>query len=195
MDTAFRRATHIILVLLITAYLQLGHADNSGQESYYTELLSKLASAQTELEGRQIESDVWQYWFSLSPTPEIRRDLDSGMERRRVYDLEGAEQYFDKVIHKAPNYAEGYNQRAFARFLREDLSGSLSDLEKTLALVPQHFGALSGMYHVLRLQNRPKAALKALQDAVRLHPWIQERGGLPESMWPENYRAIHEQAI
>ena len=196
MSSTLMIATRAISVFLVSALLQLGHAENTRQEqALYDELFQQLASAKSEQEGRRIESDIWQFWFSQSPTPEIRKALDSGMERRRVYDLEGAELHFDKVVNEAPQYAEGYNQRAFARFLREDLDGSLSDLEKTLELVPEHFGALSGMYHVLRLQNRPKAALKALQDAVALHPWIQERGGLPNNMWPDNYRAIHEEAI
>ena len=96
------------------------------------------------------------------------------------------------VIEAAPDYAEGYNQRAFVRFLREDFEGSLSDLEKTLEYKPWHFGALSGMYHVLRVQSRHSAALALLRKAVVIHPWIQERGALPKEMWPESYQLIHE---
>lgn len=195
MNSTLMMAIRVIPFFLVSTLLQLSHAQDTHQQDYYKKLFQQLASAKSEQEGRQIESDIWQYWFNQSPTPEIRRDLDKGMERRRIYDLEGAEQYFDDIVNDAPQYAEGYNQRAFARFLREDLDGALTDLEKTLELVPEHFGALSGMYHVLRLQNRPKAAFKALQDAVTLHPWIQERGGLPKNMWPDNYRAIHEKAI
>ena len=62
---------------------------------------------------------------------------------------EAAEHHFDKVILSAPDYAEGYNQRAFIRFLREDYDNALADLEIVLELEPNHFGASSGLYHIL----------------------------------------------
>jgi len=72
------------------------HAD----DSLYNSLFEQLATAPTEQEGRAIESDIWQYWFNQSPTPEIRVELDKGMERRRIYDLEGAEQHFSNIIER-----------------------------------------------------------------------------------------------
>ena len=169
------------------------HANESSSEK--RALLEQLRQAQSESEGRKIEGEIWELWFSQAPTAEIRESLDAGMSRRDSYDYEAAENYFDDVVAAAPNYAEGYNQRAFARFLREDFEGSKKDLEKTLELEPDHFGALSGMYHILRIENRHKAALGFLQKAVSLHPWIQERFGLPEEMWPEHYRQLQEESI
>lgn len=147
-------------------------------------LFDRLAKAQTQKEGREIEAEIWHYWFNQAPNKEIKNDLEFGRKRREAYDYEAAENAFDKVVAAAPNFAEGYNQRAFARFLRENFSGSLEDLEKALELEPRHFGAMSGMFHVLRLMNRNKAAFKVLQDAVKIHPWIKERGALPETMQP-----------
>lgn len=159
------------------------------------ELLSQLAEAKTELLGRQAESRVWEFWFNESPTVEARRLLDAGRARREAYDYSAAEKLFDELITVAPQYAEAYNQRAFVRFLRDNFDGALADLEVTLTMKPWHFGALSGMYHVLRLQNRTSLAFGSLEQAVEIHPWIQERGALPENMWPDNYRLLKQEGL
>lgn len=181
----------LIGVLILTVNTVSANADDSSSSNAVEALLFKtLANAPDEKSGRRAEGDIWNYWFDLSPTQEIRAFLDEGRERREAYDYETAEKNLDKVVELAPDYHEGYNQRAFVRFLRENYQGSLVDLERTLELEPKHFGALSGLYHILRIQNRPEAALSALKSAVELHPWIQERHALPEHMWPESYRAI-----
>lgn len=155
-------------------------------------LLKRLSVAATESEGRLAESAVWEHWFRESPSTEVYELLQEGRKRREAYDYEAADALFNRVIEAAPDYAEGYNQRAFVRFLREDFEGSLADLEKTLEYKPWHFGALSGMYHVLRVQNRHSAAIALLRKAVAIHPWIQERGALPKELWPDRFRSIHE---
>ncbi len=155
-------------------------------------LLATLAQAETEPHGRHAESQLWEYWFSQSQSVEARHLLEKGMQRRESYDYSAAEQHFDELINIDPGYAEGYNQRAFVRFLRENFDGALSDLEITLEMKPWHFGALSGMYHVLRTQNRTSLAFDRLKQAVEIHPWIQERAALPPEMWSEKYRLLQQ---
>jgi len=155
-------------------------------------LFEALATAKNAQVARTAEGAIWEYWFDQSPTPNIRASLDAGMERREAYDYEAAENHFDLVVESAPDYAEGYNQRAFIRFLRENYEEAQADLEVVLSLEPDHFGAMSGMYHILQIQNRPKAAIKILQKAVAVHPWLNEHANLPKAMWPDNYRKIHE---
>jgi len=181
----------VILVLFVaTCAVTANESPTPG--SFETVLLQRLAAATSEAEGRLAESAVWEHWFSESPNAEIHDWLQRGRKKRESYDYEAAEKLFEQVVEAAPDYSEGYNQRAFVRFLREDFDGSLADLEKTLEFKPWHFGALSGMYHVLRLQNRHSAAFGLLSQAVAIHPWIQERGALPKELWPDSYRAIHE---
>ncbi len=166
-------------------------SDTSTSDANKIALFANLANAKTEKEGKLAEEAIWQYWFDQSPTTDVRAILDAGIERREAYDFEAAEKHFDKVVELAPNYAEGYNQRAFARFLRENYENSKTDLETAIKLEPDHFGALSGLYHVLQIQNRQKAAINMLQKAVVIHPWLRERLALPKDLWPENYRKIH----
>ncbi|MBC7281788.1 tetratricopeptide repeat protein [Hoeflea sp.] len=142
-------------------------------------LFTALKNAKTEREGRIAENAIWDWWVSQAPTPEVRGAIDRGMERRGSHDFEAAEAALDIVVREAPSYAEGWNQRAFVRFLRDDVDGALSDLEKAVELEPDHFGAWSGMYHLLKRIGRPEAAIAALSRAVAIHPWLKERGMLP----------------
>lgn len=188
---------HRALALLMIAISSLWLAQQSWALEYMLSeddrlMLENLATAPSEQQGRQAESALWEHWFDLAPTQRARELLDHGRERREAYDYEAAEALFDELIALAPTYFEAYNQRAFVRFLRQNYSGSLSDLEKTLELYPNHFGALSGLYHVMLVDSRIDDAMKALKRAVTIHPWLKERGQLPESMWPDSYRAIHE---
>lgn len=183
------------LLITLTAILPASHVianDEPAPDSYEAVLLQRLAVATSEADGRLAESALWEHWFSLAPGDDVHDWLQQGRKKRESYDYEAAEALFDRVIDAAPDYSEGYNQRAFVRFLREDYEGSLADLEKTLDMRPWHFGALSGMYHVLRLQNRHGPAFELLRQAVTIHPWIQERGALPKDKWPDSYRQIHE---
>ena len=186
-----RLAGQALAVLFLTLGVMHGQlAASSEAEKKF--LFDRLAAAESELEGRLAEEAIWRFWFDLSPTPEVRESLDAGIERREAYDFEAAEQHFDKVIELAPEYAEGYNQRAFIRFLRENFGEAESDLETVLKLTPDHFGAMAGMYQVMLRQDRQNVALKMLQQAVEIHPWIKERFGLPKSMWSKKYRDLHE---
>ena len=171
------------IVRFAVAAILLGLACSSAQALGAEDaLMKRLSEAATQEDGRNAEDAVWRYWLDEAPTVEVRGHIDEGMRKRDGYDFAGAEAEFDKVVELAPEYAEGYNQRAFARFLRDNTEGALADLERTLELKPRHFGALSGMYHVLFRMGRTEAATANLEKAVALHPWLKERSLLPRSL-------------
>lgn len=142
-------------------------------------LFRYLAAATTEQEGRTVEDEIWRFWLDLAPDAASRALVDRAMERRSSYDFQKAEELLDEAIARAPGYAEAWNQRAFIRFLRENYAGAEGDLHRTLQLEPKHFGALSGLFHVLFRQGRTEAANAALEKAVAIHPWLKERSMLP----------------
>ena len=167
---------HTAALAIAVAYPAALLADTAGQRE---RLFTTLKAAKTEREGRAAENAIWQWWLNQAPTPAVRKAIDHGMERRESYDFEAAEAAFDVAVRDAPDYAEGWNQRAFARFLRDNNDGALSDLEMAVQLDPEHFGAWSGMFHVLFRMGRPSVAFSALSRAVTIHPWLKERGMLP----------------
>jgi len=176
----------VVMVLLFTASTVSSDDSVARKQA----LFKALANAANEADGRAAEREIWEFWFSQSPTRDVRVWLDAGIERREAYDYEAAETHLDKVIELAPNYAEGYNQRGFIRFLRQNYAESQADLEIALELEPNHFGALAGMYQIHSIQSRQAAAMSMLQNAVEIHPWIRERHALPKDMWPESYRKL-----
>ncbi|MDF1607938.1 tetratricopeptide repeat protein [Hoeflea sp. YIM 152468] len=174
-----QRRDFLVDVFAVAALAALASPARADTADHRETLFEALRTAKTEAEGRAAENAIWRWWLDQAPTPEVRDAIDHGMKRRESYDFEAAEKAFDIAVRDAPSYAEGWNQRAFARFLRDNIEGALSDLERAVELDPDHFGAWSGMYHVLIRMGRPEVAVAALSRAVTIHPWLKERGMLP----------------
>lgn len=81
-----------------------------------------------------------------------------------------AEDLLDQVVVLNPEFAEGWNRRATLYFTKLDYSRSLADIEKTLALEPRHFGALSGLAVIMQRLNRNQDALKAWYRVLEIYP-------------------------
>ena len=79
------------------------------------DLISKARAAETETQGRLFSSQMWVLWVD-APDDSAQAVLDRGMGRRESFDLLGAIKDFDALIDYCPDYAEGYNQRAFGQF-------------------------------------------------------------------------------
>jgi len=141
------------------------------------DLLKQAQAARTEAEGRQIAGELWKLW-AKAPDEPAQALLDRGMEARASYDFLGALEALDKLVDYCPDYAEGYNQRAFVNFLRQDYETALTDLELALERAPRHVAALSGKALTLMGLGRHDEAQLVLRRAVELNPWIPERGML-----------------
>ena len=137
-------------------------------------LHTRLLNAQTETEAAAIADRIWHIWLT-APDTQAQDMLDRGIARRNAWDLEMSEALFDRLIGYCPDYVEGYNQRAFSRFLRQDYDGALEDIDRVLSVNPYHFGALAGKALALMQQGRSKLAQKALREAIGVHPFLRER--------------------
>jgi len=90
------------------------------------------------------EDALWAIWFRAD-SPENNEILD------RVRVLIGREQFKEaealatRLIANAPNFAEAYNQRAFAYFLEGRLPESAADCQRVLTRNPFHIGAIEGL--------------------------------------------------
>ena len=81
----------------------------------------------------------------------------------------------NRLVEYCPEYAEGYNQRAFVNFLRQDFPPALGDLDRAIELSPNHIAALSGRALTLMGLGRNEEAREALKQALELNPWLSER--------------------
>ncbi len=139
-----------------------------------SDLIAQARAAQSEAEGRALSDRMWQLWTD-APDAHAQGLLDKGMERREVFDFAGALESFDALVAYCPDYAEGYNQRAFVHFLREAYETALPDLARTLDLSPRHVGALSGQALTFHALGRDAQAALSLRAALELNPWLSER--------------------
>ena len=164
--------------LALAAIMLIPFAAMAADAAEREALFRTLREAKTEREGRMAEDAVWRMWMAEAPTATVKEAVAEAMRRREVYDFSGALAILDRVVAEAPFYAEGWNQRAFIRFLRDDFDGSLEDIERALALEPRHFAALAGKALVLMRQGRIEPGQAALRRAVEIHPWLKERSML-----------------
>ncbi len=138
------------------------------------DLMAALRTAPDEMTARRITGELWQVWLT-APDQRAKNLLDEGMSRREMLDFSGAIIAFDTLITYCPTYAEGWNQRAFARFLQGDYDGALGDLDMALEISPDHIGAQSGKALSLLGLGRNEEAQGVLRDALALNPWLPER--------------------
>ena len=115
------------------------------------------------------EQALWSIWHR-SGKSEVDRRLHEGIAAMQQGTLPDAVSIFTDVIDMAPDFAEGYNKRATTYYLMQEYEKSIADCEKTLALNPIHFGALSGTgLNYLGLRNLAKA-LEYFERAVAVNP-------------------------
>ena len=137
-------------------------------------LIEAANAAEDERAGRTVSDQMWEVWLR-APDAIAQEVLDRGMRQRGNFDFVGAFESFDALVTYCPNYAEGYNQRAFVSFLREDFAAALLDLDRALLLSPNHVGAQSGRALTLMNLGRKDDARVQLQAALENNPWLSER--------------------
>lgn len=136
-----------------------------------SELFSRLKRASSPGEAAQVERAIWEIW-SITTEASADQHLQRGIRAMSVGDWATSLLEFEAVIAAAPDFAEGWNKRATLYYLIGEYEASVSDIERTLALEPRHFGALSGLALIREAQDRPFEALEALERVLSLHPHL-----------------------
>lgn len=137
-------------------------------------LFEQIQASETPGEAQELNGQLWELWTD-APDATAQEMLDRGMGRRSSYDFLGALQDFDALVAYCPDYAEGYNQRAFVHYLRGDYRAALVDLDLALARSMNHLGALSGKGLSLMALGHNEDARQVLEFALSLNPWLPER--------------------
>ncbi len=137
-------------------------------------LISDARAATSASMAQRASAAMWAEWVR-APDAAAQQMLDEGMQRRVAGDLVGAVTALDALVSYCPDYAEGWNQRAFANFLRGDYAAALPDLDRALALRPRHVAALSGKGLTLIHMGRIADGQAAIRAALEFNPWLNER--------------------
>ena len=119
-----------------------------------------------------IEGTIWQVWGE-SGKPTVDLFYARGVNAMSARRLDDALEFFDAIVELDPEFAEGWNKRATVYFLLGEYEASIADVERTLALEPRHFGALSGLAMIRIALDDPAGALAAFRDAIKVHPHLR----------------------
>ena len=140
---SFRLVSAAIVLVLAGGAASATCPDAPDHAGRIDDLIAQVQDAETEDSARALSNRMWEYWTD-APNPQAQAILDRGMTKRSGWDLLGALKDFDALVAYCPAYAEGYNQRAFVNFLRQDYASALADLDLALKRNPRHVAALSG---------------------------------------------------
>ncbi len=117
------------------------------------------------------EQALWAIWFR-SGDKSIDDMLQKGADHIKREQYAEAVDLLTEVTQTAPEFAEGYNQRAIAYFMLEEWEQSIDDCKKVVTLNPIHFGALAGMGQCYLRLGDLREALQAFQQALEIHPGL-----------------------
>jgi tetratricopeptide (TPR) repeat protein len=177
-----RYALRFFLALAIAfAFFTPVYADAAADKKAIDPLFIQLKNAPDAATARTIVSQIWYHWFTPSD-PALASRMRVVLAAREAGDLTEAIQLADDLIKDYPDYAEGWNQRATMNYMAHEFDASLADIEKTLALEPRHFGALSGRAMIYLAQNKRALALKDIIAALAINPFLAEKSLFPELM-------------
>ncbi len=137
-------------------------------------LFEQARNAPNERVARGAADGLWQIYLR-APDDKAQAVLDRGMARRGGYDYFGAKIDFDLLIEYCPDYAEGWNQRAYTFYLQGEFDKALADLDAALERSPAHIGAQSGRALTLMQLGRIDQARAQMLAALENNPWLSER--------------------
>ena len=156
--------------------------DNPDEEkSRLEELYAELAEADTPQASERIAREIQMIWIkSGSDTVDVL--MSRAGKAIRSDDSALALDLLDVVVILKPSYAEGWNRRATVHYMREEFGKSLVDIERTLALEPRHWGALSGLAIIQRRLGYTDEALQTFRKALEINPNLENAGEAVEDL-------------
>lgn len=135
-------------------------------------LYALLATAEDEQAAEQTSKAIYRLWAdsgSDTVTVLMARAVKAMQDKNQKLAL----RLLDAVVEQAPDYAEGWSQRAHVLFLEDEGHRALGDLRRALALDPNHFRALSALGHILREYGEKSGALAAYRKLLEVHPFAE----------------------
>lgn len=166
-NLAMRTLCFALLLVVTVAGSRPAAADQN--DPRLDNLFLILQSSDEQLEVRAAENLIWTTWIAHEDS-ENTRLMHIGIKAMADRRFDDAVEVYTALIDQAPDYAEAWNKRATVYFIQGKLALATADVEQTLALEPRHFGALSGLGQIEMLRGNGDAALKAFEDAVKVHP-------------------------
>jgi tetratricopeptide (TPR) repeat protein len=141
-------------------------------EQRLDKLFAELKRERNERAAQRIAGRISEQWAN-SGSASI--DLMMGWSQTAIASqkFDVALDMLDQIVTMRPRFAEGWNRRATVHFLMKNYAKSMSDINRTLALEPRHFGALAGMAQILKDTGQKQLALNAWERVLALYPMMR----------------------
>jgi len=162
-----RRFAAIVLVAALVTVPAAASADQG--DTRLDGLFAKLHTATSQEEADKISESIWEIWTHAG-NEEVDRLMTVGIVAMAQEHFTLALASFNAIVDKAPAFAEGWNKRATVYYLIGRYGESIADVDRTLALEPRHFGAISGLGLIHLAQGDEQAALAAFERALQVNP-------------------------
>ena len=145
------------------------------------DLYAHLATAQDEEASKPIVEAIERIW--LTPGSDtISALMERAMQAVGHKRSDLALQLLSAVVDLAPDYAEGWNRRAYVFYSEGDYERALGDLRRVLALDGSHYKALDGLGQIMRQLDHKPQALKAYEKLLAVHPFWPNIQGVVEEL-------------
>lgn len=132
-------------------------------------LFKALRNAHSAEEAAPIEARIWAIWTVTGDTATDGL-MSVGIAAMGAERYDDALRVFDRIVMRQPDFAEGWNKRATVYYLLGEYRKSEADIDRTLALEPRHFGALSGLGLCELALGHEEKALAAFERALAINP-------------------------
>ncbi len=136
-------------------------------------MFAELRRAKNEALAADVAERIKNEW-NQSGSATIDLLMQWASEAMDKKDYPTALDFLDQAIVLKPQFAESWNRRATTHFLAGNYSKSMTDIERTLALEPRHFGALSGMGMIFLDLGKKDLALAAMRKALDVYPQLRD---------------------
>ncbi|MBM3533810.1 MAG: tetratricopeptide repeat protein [Alphaproteobacteria bacterium] len=169
-----RLAMHLLRLALALLFLGLAVAAPAlagPREDQLDKMFARLKDTQSETEASALTQAIWILW-TTSDDSNVNDMMRRGIRLMNAQSYDQALDIFDRMVKYAPEFAEGWNKRATVHYMLGNFTESVADIQKTLALEPRHFGALSGLGMINIELERGAEALKAFEAALKANPFL-----------------------
>ncbi len=141
------------------------------------EMMAALADADPS-DAERLEGQIRHIWDASGSA-----SADYLLRRTRkaieVEDFEAALAHATALVDHAPEFAQGWAERARTFYALELFGPAIGDLEHVLALNPRHFDAIMGLAVMLDQMGRAEDAYEAYLQVKAIHP---HQAGLTEAL-------------
>ena len=139
-------------------------------EDPQTERLLAALKHENQAQRDRASAALWHRWFhqkgvyGAQQLMQVQTFIDSGQ-------ADQAEQLLGELITAQPDFAEAWNRRAVLRYMKDAHWQAIADCQKTIQLIPYHFGALHGLGLCHSAVGNYTAAIQAFRQALEIQPY------------------------